>query len=1180
MPGRLREATPDRPQRVKKEKTRQTRGDSADAPDHSQHDEDDDGEGEVDDEAEGTPHGNKRTRINDDGDSVPSGSQSPPPQRLKVKTQPRDADGFIPGSIVRIQLKNFLTYDYTEFFPGAYLNMILGPNGTGKSSIACAICLGLNFPPSVLGRAQDVNSFVKHNGGEGYVEIELKGSIGKPNIVIRRIIKANSRSSPFIMDGKAATGREVNAKVAELNVQVGNLCSFLPQDRVSEFAQMTPQELLRETQRAAGDENLTSWHETLITKGGELRKMKEDMATEQDKLKTAQERNEGLEREVQRYNERKKIEHEIALLELLLPVQQYRESREKYMEARVVQRRARKKALKLSAKNAPAHKKLKEFEARYTAASAQRDDLKKSSLANFNAMRKKWTQSSKVVEDLEATADALKQLKHEEKERQRKIKKYEADIKGYQDQLAIKNEVEDLEVIRRDAERISSEQPPLRTRFATCEASLRQVVTNKVEHQRGIDSANTRLGQLDDVNTQKFQRFAKFDADHAEAVKWLRANRDKFEQEIFEPPMLTVTIPNAQYTNAVEALFSFNTLKMFVMQNQRDFDTFNRYMHKDKVLGGRDVRINTWFKPGNQPSPPPLSEDELKQLGFDGYALKYVDYPEGMKWFLCESLQLHRSAIGLFKPIDVNKAMEAVTRMGPDGRGGNGATFIVGNIMHQVGRSRYGRRTVTDMTRDIKRAWAFVGASVDQEAKSRAEGELREHQKALVLCEERQKELEDERSGIQADMNELERRMDAVKRRKKAVVDERQRIIQLNGKIDRTTKALEDQLKQPPIEAKRLELKHKIAGFLNTRVNTAREYVELAQRVVVEQNLAAKAGLEFLQIGADKQALQELCNEKDRQHQEALIKFHEATQLFDRLKAESSVLLTNSRALLANIDEELYDEFDAIEKPRRKWEQSLEEAAKNKTTPPPPPEGIETRNAAEFEADLAVQRNNLELNLHANPGVLEQYEKRKAEIAALIASIEEKQKKVERLERNIKHARDNWQPALETLVKSIGLKFSAAFDRIGCAGEIRISEHEDYAKWAIDILVKFRDTEKLQLLTAQRQSGGERSLTTILYLMSLTEEARAPFSLVDEINQGMDQRAERSVHNSMVQVTCKEDSAQYFLITPKLLPDLDYHERMRILCVNNGEWLPDEPDLGNMMGMIDNYVKSRAANVN
>ena len=87
------------------------------------------------------------------------------------------------------------------------------------------------------------------------------------------------------------------------------------------------------------------------------------------------------------------------------------------------------------------------------------------------------------------------------------------------------------------------------------------------------------------------------------------------------------------------------------------------------------------------------------------------------------------------------------------------------------------------------------------------------------------------------------------------------------------------------------------------------------------------------------------------------------------------------------------------------------------------------------------------------------------------------------------------------LVDSIGEKFSSAFDRIGCAGEIKIAQHEDYDKWAIDILVKFRDDEKLQLLTAERQSGGERSLTTILYLMSLTEHARAPFSLVDEINQ-------------------------------------------------------------------------------
>ena len=56
---------------------------------------------------------------------------------------------YVTGSIVRIKLENFVTYDFVEFRPGPHLNMVIGPNGTGKSSIACAICLGLNFPPSV-----------------------------------------------------------------------------------------------------------------------------------------------------------------------------------------------------------------------------------------------------------------------------------------------------------------------------------------------------------------------------------------------------------------------------------------------------------------------------------------------------------------------------------------------------------------------------------------------------------------------------------------------------------------------------------------------------------------------------------------------------------------------------------------------------------------------------------------------------------------------------------------------------------------------------------------------------------------------------------------------------------------------------------------------------------------------
>ena len=116
----------------------------------------------------------------------------------------------------------------------------------------------------------------------------------------------------------------------------------------------------------------------------------------------------------------------------------------------------------------------------------------------------------------------------------------------------------------------------------------------------------------------------------------------------------------------------------------------------------------------------------------------------------------------------------------------------------------------------------------------------------------------------------------------------------------------------------------------------------------------------------------------------------------------------------------------------------------------------------------------LEMNMQTNAGVVEQFRKRQAEIATLTETIADREEKLERAESRIQHTRALWEPALRKLVDNIGERFSAAFDRIGCAGEVRIAEHEDYDRWAIDILVKFRDDEKLQLLTAERQSGGVR----------------------------------------------------------------------------------------------------------
>jgi chromosome segregation ATPase len=123
------------------------------------------------------------------------------------------------------------------------------------------------------------------------------------------------------------------------------------------------------------------------------------------------------------------------------------------------------------------------------------------------------------------------------------------------------------------------------------------------------------------------------------------------------------------------------------------------------------------------------------------------------------------------------------------------------------------------------------------------------------------------------------------------------------------------------------------------------------------------------------------------------------------------------------------------------------------------------------------------------------------------------------------------------------------------------------------------------VLDSHRQSGGERAVSTIFYLMALQALARAPFRVVDEINQGMDPRNERLVHERMVAVACADAApsardedgegsgaagrvggSQYFLVTPKLLTGLRYHERMVVHAIYSGESMPDERQAGEGAG--------------
>ncbi|EGD76813.1 hypothetical protein PTSG_08161 [Salpingoeca rosetta] len=169
-----------------------------------------------------------------------------PPAAKKSKTTSPSL--YRDGAIVRMKLENFVTYNHVEFRPGPSLNVVIGPNGTGKSSIVCAMALALAGKPSVLGRETKAAAFIRTGANSATIEVELFQSSGQ-NMVVRRVIKKGNQNA-FYINGKPTTEQNVRETVAKQGIQIDNLCQFLPQDKVSAFAKKTPQELLVDTQRA------------------------------------------------------------------------------------------------------------------------------------------------------------------------------------------------------------------------------------------------------------------------------------------------------------------------------------------------------------------------------------------------------------------------------------------------------------------------------------------------------------------------------------------------------------------------------------------------------------------------------------------------------------------------------------------------------------------------------------------------------------------------------------------------------------------------------------------------------------------------------------------------------------------------------------------------------------------
>ena len=183
-----------------------------------------------------------------------------------------------PGAVMKVKLHNFMTYSDVEMEPGPRLNVILGPNGTGKSSFVCALAMGLAAPTKILGRADKVAEFVKRGEEKGWCEITLRSNDIERPLKVRRELKRSDGTSQYKLNGVPVGQDRVKTEIKKLGCQLDNLCQFLPQDRVVAFAQLKPTQLLTETQKAIGDGKLDEEHKDLIKSKDAIADLERDVS--------------------------------------------------------------------------------------------------------------------------------------------------------------------------------------------------------------------------------------------------------------------------------------------------------------------------------------------------------------------------------------------------------------------------------------------------------------------------------------------------------------------------------------------------------------------------------------------------------------------------------------------------------------------------------------------------------------------------------------------------------------------------------------------------------------------------------------------------------------------------------------------------------------------------------------
>ena len=538
----------------------------------------------------------------------------------------------------------------------------------------------------------------------------------------------------------------------------------------------------------------------------------------------------------------------------------------------------------------------------------------------------------------------------------------------------------------------------------------------------------------------------------------------------------------------------------------------------------KDLRIDCVQAP-NQPLSyyeHPYPMEEIRKFGFETYLSKVIDAPDPVLAYMCESFKVHKIPVHKSREL-TDGEMQLVQTHLPSIR-----SFYTQEVHYVISTSRYDPDKRIIRTDSI-RPPTYLKITGQVSRKAELQNKQEESQREIAGIDRELGSLEGQE---QQHRTELER----VRREKHKLTDVTVTRKKLEGNISiKNTRLYEFSKSSFDVEEEERKCQEQVDAIQDRRVHMSTKLSTMGR--LQKENIKEQL---FFNLKEVQLAIKRADRIRSiRKYKEEIEKAESMVAEFSELDKE---LKSNANYLLTEVEELLGHKIFEIPV-------SMKQRLMSDTEEPDSLQKIETQ-LHEYQAKL-------ELCITTDHQTIKQYTDRNKEISTVKQDMERETRDNKLIGGEIERLKILWLEPLKKLLEEVNNRFSYYFNQISCRGEVKLSVEDfsgedEFDKYGVTINVKFRDEEELQQLTAFHQSGGERSVSTILYLMALQEHAQSPFRVVDEINQGMDSHYERCVFDFITSSANKPHTSQYFLLSPKLLPSLVFSPDMALHFICNG----------------------------